>query len=69
MIRCPGSSREDTEFQPGHSLEAVDLRNPRLVRVASVASVEVRMLMFSVCALLHSLEFEGLTPGFRQPSV
>jgi hypothetical protein len=48
LIRCPGSSREDTEFQPGHSLEAVDLRNPRLVRVASVASVEVRMLKFSI---------------------
>jgi hypothetical protein len=62
MIRCPGSSREDTEFQPGHSLEAVDLRNPRLVRVASVASVEVRMLLFPFA--LYNIV---LTPGFRQP--
>jgi hypothetical protein len=61
MIRCPGSSREDTEFQPGHSLEAVDLRNPRLVRVASVASVEVSMLKFSIFTLWRSLKFEVLT--------
>ena len=39
--RSPGSSPEETEFQPEQGLEAVDLRNPRLVRVASVAAVEV----------------------------
>lgn len=43
-FRSPGSSRETTEFKTGMRLEAVDLHNPVLVRVASVAETKGRRI-------------------------
>jgi hypothetical protein len=41
-FRCPGSSRDQTEFRTGQRLEAVDMHNPLLVRVVSIVGVAGR---------------------------
>jgi hypothetical protein len=54
VVRSPGSNREETEFQPGQGLEAVDFRNPRLVRVASIAAVEVSAAFIATVEVIAS---------------
>ena len=41
FVRSPGSVVDESDFAEGMRLEAVDVYNPRLVRVVSVAAVEV----------------------------
>ena len=41
LFRSPGSSRDETDFQEGFRLEAVDIYNPKILRVSSIAAVEV----------------------------
>ncbi len=55
MVRSPGSNREETEFQPGQGLEAVDFRNPRLVRVASIAAVEVSAAFITTVEVFYNV--------------
>ena len=40
-FRSPGSSRDETDFQEGFRLETVDIYNPKILRVSSIAAVEV----------------------------
>ena len=40
-LRSPGSFQNETDFHPGMRLEAVDVYNPSLLRVASVVNIEV----------------------------
>ena len=48
-FRSPGSFRDDSDFQEGLRLEAVDVYNPRVLRVANVVAVEVSY--FIICVL------------------
>ena len=47
IFRSPGSFRNETDFQEGMKLEVIDVYNPRMLRVASVANTEVNNIKIS----------------------